>query len=852
MRHLLPLCLLAACPADVPQGHPPPDLTVPLGPDQVLAGVITQEASLWGGAAAEGRPGDLLLYNDRVRFVIQGMREGGGLAHQGGGVIDADWIPAAGQAGHDLVHDWIPMVDVGTLVEPSAVEVVDDGTVSGVARVRTTGRATLLDYLIGAVEAAGIFPVIEADFVTEFSLEAGSSLLRVETTITPDEALTGRLGDVLNNVPGLGDAWVPGLGRTAMIPSELPWLAYVDREQHYTLAMFRDGVEPAGPHAALTLVNALLSTSSLYGEAQTIEAGAAVTFTRWYGVGPDLGTLTDAWLEALEEPTRTVEATVVATDGPVAGARVTVLVDDAPFTLAITDAEGRVEVDVPEGAEVGLVADGSGSRVLRDLPDGLARYGPLAVEAGREAALTSWGAEVAVEPQSRGRGRVEGAAGELTLDVPGTLRVEAGDGLPFEARLTAVDGGPVDDGLGWGPAEDFAALAYALDGAVDVPVEPGTYDLLVHRGVRYEAHSERVTVVAGEVTTVNAALTEAYEASGWWTADTHLHAAPSSDGKVSMRDRLAVSAAGGVQIHVATEHDVLADYAPLVAPLGLTGVVGTIAGVEISPVRRGHANLFPIVADPDAPAGGAWRFWLNPVASTTEQFEALRAVHPDAVVQINHPFSPGMPVFAGWAPGEVERGDFWYGDFDALEVVKGGGHDEELALYLDLVNHGIVTAAMGNTDSHTLRSNNPGLNVTFVAMDLPNAGAVTGEVFAEAIRARRTIATNGPFLDLSILPGTVITAPSVLEVAVRAPSWIRVDRIELLRDGVLAEAVDGTEASFTLSADQDASFVVVASGAQPVQPVAGHAPWAMSSAILLDLDGDGWEAPMGELMIGGP
>ena len=96
------------------------------------------------------------------------------------------------------------------------------------------------------------------------------------------------------------------------------------------------------------------------------------------------------------------------------------------------------------------------------------------------------------------------------------------------------------------------------------------------------------------------------------------------------------------------------------------------------------------------------------------------------------------------------------------------------------------------------------------------------------------------------VPGSTLTGPGPhsLNVTARSPSWIVVDRLILLQDGVEVARVDGVEATFTLSALQDASFVVIAEGDRPMTPITSGRPWAASSAILLDLGGDGWTAPL--------
>ena len=115
--------------------------------------------------------------------------------------------------------------------------------------------------------------------------------------------------------------------------------------------------------------------------------------------------------------------------------------------------------------------------------------------------------------------------------------------------------------------------------------------------------------------------------------------------------------------------------------------------------------------------------------------------------------------------------------------------------------------------------------------------------------ARRTIASRGPFLRLSIAPGSVLTAPATLEVEAFAPSWIVVDRLLLLRDGVEVARADGTTATFELAPDADAAYVVIAEGDRPMLPVSGNTPWALASPILVDLDGDGWDAPLPPLSL---
>ena len=69
------------------------DLTVPLGPDEARAGKLAagDAGAFVGGAAGEAQAGDYLLYNDRARFVVRGLREGHFYVGMPGSLIVAEF-----------------------------------------------------------------------------------------------------------------------------------------------------------------------------------------------------------------------------------------------------------------------------------------------------------------------------------------------------------------------------------------------------------------------------------------------------------------------------------------------------------------------------------------------------------------------------------------------------------------------------------------------------------------------------------------------------------------------------------------------------------------------------------------
>ena len=850
----LPLALVAltGCPPapgdSAPPEPDPADVTERLGPGQVRAGEVLDEAALFGGVAAEGRIGDFKIYNDRVQFIIQGVREGSFTAWQGGMVIDADVVRPAGQPGRDTVDDWAVIAGNGLLLDPVSVRVLDDGAESGRAVIRAEGPESPLDYVVGFFENPGIIPEQGLYFITDYSLEADSDLLEVSTTVEARERdVSVPLGDVLLGSKELTVPWVPGTGLTSEVDGEFPWVALAGKRNEQSLAILGAGGATFAPHPALGFVGSLLTAVSAFGDPLDIPEGGSATVTRWYGVGSDLATLSDAWLTRDGGETSLAEGYVEAPDGPVAGARVAVLRDGAPWTLAVTDAEGAFAAQIPAGGELSFVADGRGTGLWPDLPAGAAPFGPYSAAPVQAEALASLSAGAEPVVLARGRGWTAGAS-PLALGEPATLTVSSGDGSPFEARLayaTAFDGG--DGHLVQGSPSGYAALAWARDGEVSLQIEPGEYTLIAWRGVRSETAVQAVTLAAGAETRVDVTLAEAYRLDGWLEADSHVHASPSPDGSITMEERVLVEAAQGIQAHFGTDHDHIVDYNPVVEVLVLGDRVKSVVACELSPIVRGHLNLYPLTPRPGELNNGAWPWWIELVETTADEFAAFSEHLGDPLVQLNHPMD-GLASLAGWSPGLIARGDYWCDDFDAIEVMNGGGVGGAVDFWLDLAARGLVTAPVGTSDSHGYIGSS-GLSVTFLEVGTADPAALTDDALREAITERRTVVSRGPFLDLSIPPGSTVTVPTTLEVEVLAPSWIAVDTIALLRDGQIIETVAGTSASFALDPETDALYVVQAWGSASMAPVTGDTPWAMSGPLLFDVDGDGWSAPLPALEV---
>jgi predicted metal-dependent phosphoesterase TrpH len=729
------------------------------------------------------------------------------------------------------------------------IKILETGE-NGSASIRVSGKEAPLTYVSGALESPDIISDWGLEYVTDYTLEPDSYLLKVVTTVTAlKEEVTAQHGDLLSSAREMADTWFPGTGLGSDFQEATQGVYILGKRNESAVGIFPNLGSEFAQNAIFDTLSALLGSIGASYENITIAAGETYTMTRYYGIGPDVSTINDAWLALSDTKTETVTGTVTAPDGVVPGARVNVLVDGKPYVLAITDADGAFSAQVPQGSVVTTLAEGRGEGIYSDIPPGHGQYSPYAHRQVQTSALNSI-ASGATEDVLRASGRgVATSDNPLMLHDASTLTVRSKDGLPFEVRLLSIGGDEsVDDELVQGRPGGYHAVGYGLDGEVTMTVEPGQYTLIGQRGARYELGLTEVSLNANDTQDVTLTFESVPLPSGWMVADPHAHAAPSVDGKITMAERLIVAAATGIQLHFGTDHDHVVDYSALVEPLGLSNILHSIPATEASSVARGHMNVYPLTENTDEPNGDAWRWYEADFSTTTAAIDLLRAHYPDTIVQSNHPMS-GLASAAAWSPGQIDSPHFWSDNIDAIEVLNAGGHGEAVNFYLDLLNRGIITTPTGVSDSHSHLADNPGLSLTYLYVGVDEPALVSPELLKQAFRDRTTVASFGPFVETSIAPGSRISAPTTLKVSTSAPSWIVVDTLTLLKDGEAVEQVSGTTAIFTLDPSEDASYIVVATGETPMEPLSSSLPWAMTSAILFDVNDDGWEPPLEPLQL---
>ncbi len=561
------------------------------------------------------------------------------------------------------------------------------------------------------------------------------------------------------------------------------------------------------------------------------------------------------------------------------GAVGTVRVDLVENAKAVTPSvDAAIEIGVGGKAIMDLRPDASGV-LAGELPPGryTLRYGG---GGGRGPTGSTQTIEVLANQEARST---------LEVTAPGRLRAQCmerpspkvdASPVPCKATFEGVSAPNPDFGPGHvaGPARNQVTTK---DGVVDVPLAPAKYRVTLSRGPEYALSQFEVDVQAGAnvdacVSSERCLLRRVVDTHGYLACDFHQHTMLGVDAPTSTRDRVIGNVAEGVEIAVASEHNIVADLEPLVREMGLSDRLVEIVGNELTTDTSrkpwGHANVFPIVLDAALPAGGATNVRDR---APKEIFDEIRAKNPTAIFQVNHPRSGGNGYFdlLGFDRASGVGTDARYdARFDAVEVWNGRNVAQRNAVLEDvmaLLRTSHPTTITGTTDTHGMVGQEAGYPRTYVRMkddDLAGWWTSTPPRTTEMIHSLRdtrdVVVTNGPMLRVAAngagIGGTARARGGhvIVNVTIESAPWIEVKRVKILRAvGGEEKQADVTpqknsagalvaKVTFDLAVDRDDAFIVVASGDKTLAPVlpgdgAEIRPYAMSGAIWIDADGDG-------------
>lgn len=413
---------------------------------------------------------------------------------------------------------------------------------------------------------------------------------------------------------------------------------------------------------------------------------------------------------------------------------------------------------------------------------------------------------------------------------------------------------------------------HADPGTTELTVPAGALHVEAARGLEFERLATDLDLAADEVGDVTYDPARRFDpvAAGWYGADLHVHLNYSGDHVLHPADARRMQVGEGLHLMVLTAGNLggplIYDLEVLEATAGTdlwsvpdlpstgggAGPVVARAGLEFRNAMLGHVHGLGLTGVPELRTTGdegtdhPWDSPPNEVAC--RQMRDLGAVTTYA-----------HPVFAaGDDPHDLFRpfrmvearelvADAALGVVDAVELVSCFDDHGAQVLYHHLLSCGLRLAATAGTDTFLSfahgpvpASNPPGWGRVYAQL---GEGALTVESFSAAVRAGRTLVTNGPWLTLEVDghgPGTRLERRAGDRVRVRASvTGSGVDRLVLYGpDGELA-STPGALLEHEMVPDDGVWLAAAAHGGQDDPHTVGAPVFAHTSPVWVDVEGRG-------------
>ena len=457
-------------------------------------------------------------------------------------------------------------------------------------------------------------------------------------------------------------------------------------------------------------------------------------------------------------------------------------------------------------------------------------------------------------------------------------------GKPLPSRLTIVNSQGALQGLGLTSTTKIAVRAgtvYTSAGRATLKLPTGRFKIFAGRGFEYSRAETEVNLKAGDNATVRLQLQREVDTTGWIACDTHVHSLThSGHGDATVEERMLTLAGEGIELPIATDHNVQVDHGPFAAKMQVRQYFTPVIGNEVT-TKSGHFNVFPFSKEAKTPdfKSPAWEVTLKSI------FE--RASQPVVILNHARDLHSGVRPFApnrfNAASGSLLLGRAGLlrpldnanrrPSVNAMEIINSSAtQSQPLQLTFDwlaLLNRGQDLTPVGSSDSHDVLRHFVGQGRTYIRGDDRNPDKLDVRRAVDQFLSGKVTVSYGLFADLRInesYPGATIT-PDGNELRVTArilgPHWVQADRVRLFMNGraILDETIQNRDGQRGVlwqrdwrisSPPHDAHFVLIAEGpgiespcwksAKPYQPTSTK--WtprslAVSGAIWVDGDRDG-------------
>lgn len=448
-----------------------------------------------------------------------------------------------------------------------------------------------------------------------------------------------------------------------------------------------------------------------------------------------------------------------------------------------------------------LLNDKPLGQLLRDEADAIL-YLPIA------AGLLAEGENrLRIECPARGPGSSDDIrVGEIRLDArplagvlnEATLEIEVRDSdthQPLPARITITSAEGALQTTGAASSDRLAVrpgVVYTADGKARIGLPAGRYTLFAGRGFEYSLAQVETTLAAGETEHHTLQIRREVPTPGYVACDPHIHTLTySGHGDATIAERIITLAGEGIELPIATDHNVHIDYDEHARRLGVRQHFTPVMGNEVT-TPAGHFNAFPIEREARV-ANHRNQEW-------PATFEEIFATPGVKIAILNHArdlHSSVRPFGADrFLAATGDQLDGWPMRMNGMEVINSGATQNdplELARdWMTLLNRGSSLTPVGSSDSHDVARYIVGQGRTYIRSDDRDVGnldvdaAVTNFLQGRVLVSYGLIAelkVNGRYTsgELASLAGDEVAA----ELRVLGPHWVKANRIQLYANGEL-------------------------------------------------------------------
>ena len=660
----------------------------------VYAGVITDSNrnELIKGPASSGQIGDYFMRNSEVRFVIESELYNISTVASGGNLIDATIID---EYGNDIAEDHFGELSffyrlVRTCVHDT-VEVVRDGSTSGVAVVRASGKTAANKYInlrgIGLIPIPDVVnPDIDDDLecATTYTLYPDTNVLDVAWTyFNPSNDAIRTIAGLYNDTGGKIESFSVGtgfigslsfeniLGALGASSDQQNYITYQGPNIAYGVVPQRENNEDisyvpffvAGVSVLLFDINQILDILLSDQSGFVVPAQQGVNHYAQVIVGRDTTDVHATYRDQRAYAAGTIEGYVHYTEMDIEQMR---SFDDV--RVGLFQKTGLFNRNRQFVSFLNVHADGGFS--------GDVEPGDYVLVAEVEGIARSETIEITVGPDQRLSG--------LNLVLPKLLVIDYSvlDGdtnYLMPARITVLGKTLSDEPLpSLFSSEDHIEGIYRQRLAPYGGTAAGDERLYLRAGEKY-----RLIAIAGTEWSMDSIVIDADESAdqslifklyhvvptpGVVAAEFHQHSLASPDSTILQTTRMKGFVTEGIEFIASTDHDVVTDFQPLIESLNLNDKLRAIPGSEVTTFAYGHFQIYPLTRIEDDRTGGAIDWTQNDMTGLgllpSDIFDAAQDKGAE-VIQINHPRNASG--FIGFAQ-YFDRVNLKF-DYDQYEII---------------------------------------------------------------------------------------------------------------------------------------------------------------------------------------